>query len=186
MEQLRALIANASQYLAGASPREKRLVTGAGLAILIFAVLIGWASFASSIRRHQDALEEKRQDFEKAQKLAVNFSAQEQERQLLEAKLRQSPPTLMSFVDDLAKKEGIDVGGMQDRGVVVAGVNGRPKETSVEVSLGKVPLDKLTRLLQSIERSQGVVRVRRLRVRKSSENKDVLDVSLTVSAWQGA
>jgi hypothetical protein len=31
-----------------------------------------------------------------------------------------------------------------------------------------------------------VVRVRRLRLRKSFENKDLLDVSLNVSAWQGS
>jgi general secretion pathway protein M len=57
---------------------------------------------------------------------------------------------------------------------------------SVEVNLGKVPLDKLVKLLQDIERSPGVVRVRRLRLRKAFENKDVLDVSLSVSAWQGS
>lgn len=105
---------------------------------------------------------------------------------MLEAKLRQSPPTLMSFVDDLAKKEGVDIGSMLDRGAQSGGTNGKPKESSVEVNLGRVPLDKLSRLLQSIEHSPGVVRVRRLRVRKSSENKDVLDVTLIVSAWQGA
>jgi hypothetical protein len=54
------------------------------------------------------------------------------------------------------------------------------------VNLGKVPLDKLVRLLQNVERSPGVVRVRRLRLRKSFDNKDVLDVSLSVSAWQGS
>jgi hypothetical protein len=54
------------------------------------------------------------------------------------------------------------------------------------VNLGKVPLDKLVRLLQNVERSPGVVRVRRLRLHKSFDNKDVLDVSLSVSAWQGS
>jgi len=186
MERLRALFGNAQQYLAAASPREKRLVYGASAAVLVFAVLIGWASFSSAIRKRESSLEEKRVDFEKVQKLAAGYSVQEQERQLLEAKLRQSPPTLMSFVYDLAQKEGIDVSGMQDRGVQSGGVNGKPKESSVEVNLLRVPLDKLGRLLQSIERSQGVVRVRHLRVRRSSENKDVLDVTLTVSAWQGA
>src|SRR2546425_1272305 len=52
--------------------------------------------------------------------------------------------------------------------------------------LGKVPLDKLVKLISDIERSPGVVRVRRLRVRKAYENKELLDVSLTVSAWQGS
>ncbi len=92
----------------------------------------------------------------------------------------------MSFVDQIARQEGVEVGGMADRGVVAGGQGGRPKESSVEVNLGKVPLDKLVRLLQNVERSPGVVRVRRLRLRKSFDNKDVLDVSLSVSAWQGS
>ena len=75
---------------------------------------------------------------------------------------------------------------MSDRGVVAGGQNGRPKEMTVEVNLGKVPLDKLVRLLSDLERSPGVVKVRRLRLRKSFDNKDLLDVSLSVSAWQGS
>jgi len=78
------------------------------------------------------------------------------------------------------------VGGMSDRSVVAGGQNGKPKEMSVEVNLGKVPLDKLVKLLADIEHSPGVVKVRRLRVRKSFDNKDLLDVSLSISAWQGS
>jgi len=92
----------------------------------------------------------------------------------------------MSFVDTQARNEGVEVGGMSDRGVVAGGQNGRPREMSVEVNLGKVPLDKLLKLINDIERSPGVVRVRRLRVRKAYDNKDMLDVSLSVSAWQGS
>ena len=75
---------------------------------------------------------------------------------------------------------------MSDRGVISGGQNGWPREMSVEVNLGKVPLDKLVKLLTDIERSPGVVRVRRLRMRKAYESKDLLDVSLSVSAWQGS
>ena len=92
----------------------------------------------------------------------------------------------MGYVDGLAHQEGIEIGSMTDRGIVAGGQNGRPRESSVEVSLGKLPLDKLMSLLQAIERSPGVVRVRRLRLRKSPENKDTLDVTMSVSAWQAA
>lgn len=186
MEKLRALLADGQAWLAAATPREKRLLGLAAVAVVVFAVLIGWASFSSSIRKAQDTLDEKRDDFAKISRLAAGYGEQEQERQLLEARLRQSPPALMSFVDTTAKTAGVDVGGMSDRGVVAGGQAGKPKEMSVEVNLTKVPLDKLIKLIQDIERSPGVVRVRRLRLRKSFENKDVLDVSLSVSAWQGS
>ena len=184
--RLRGLIADAIQYVQIASPGERRLILFAGSGGLAFLLLVLWAGFGSSISRHEDALAEKRSSFEKVQRLAAGYGQQEQERQLLEARLRQSPPALMGFVDGLARQEGLEIGGMTDRGVQAGGQNGRPRESSVEVSLSKVPLEKLTRLLQDIERSPGVVRVRRLRLRKSQENKDTLDVTLTVSAWQSA
>jgi type II secretory pathway component PulM len=186
MERIRAWWADAQVWLAAASPRERRMILLAAGAVLLFIVLIGFASFSSAIGRAEAALEEKRADFEKISRLSAGYGAQEQERQLLEAKLRQSPPALMTFVDTTARNDGVDVGGMSDRGVVAGGQNGRPREMSVEVNLGKVPLDKLVKLLSDIERSPGLVRVRRLRLRKSFENKDMLDVSLTVSAWQGS
>jgi len=186
MERLRALIADALQYVQNASPRERRLLLFAGGGVLAFLLLVLWAGFGRSITRQEDGLSEKRASFEKVQRLAAGYGQQEQERQLLEARLRQSPPALMGFVDGLARQEGVEIGSMADRGVVGGGQNGRPRESSVEVSLGKVPLEKLMRLLQSIERSPGVVRVRRLRLRKAQESKDTLDVTLTVSAWQSA
>jgi type II secretory pathway component PulM len=186
MEKLRALLADAQAWLAASTPREKRLLAMAAGGIALFIMLIAWASFSSAIRKAHAALEEKRLDFEKISRLAAGYGVQEQERQLLEARLRQSPPALMGFVDGIAKQDGVEIGGMQDRGVVAGGQNGRPRESSVEVNFAKVPLDKLIKLLSDIEHSPGVVRVRRLRLRKSFENKDVLDVSLSVSAWQGS
>jgi type II secretory pathway component PulM len=186
MDRVRALITDAVQYVQNASPRERRLLLLAGGGVVMFLLLVLWVGFGSSIRAQETALDERRSAFEKVQRLAAGYGQQEQERQLLEARLRQSPPALMGFVDGLARQEGVDIGGMVDRGVQAGGQNGRPRESSVEVSLAKVPLEKLMRLLSSIERSPGVVRVRRLRLRKSQENKDTLDVTLTVSAWQSA
>ncbi|MBS2024349.1 MAG: type II secretion system protein M [Deltaproteobacteria bacterium] len=186
MDKIKSALADAMQYLEAASPRERRLVMLTGVALVAFILIITWGGMNSAMRRRQDALDEKREAFEKIQKLAGNFGAREQERQMMEARLRQSPPQLMSFVDNLAKQEGVDVGGMSDRGVVSGGAGGKPKESSVEVNLGRVPLEKLTKLLAAIEHTPGVVRVRRLRVRKSLDNKDTLDVSITISAWQGA
>ena len=186
MEKLKALLNDLTQYLSAASPREKRLLWLAGAGVIAFVLLISWGTFNSAVHKREDSLDEKREAFAKLQKLATNFGTRDQERQMMEARLRQSPPQLMSFVDGLAKAEGIEIGGMSDRGVVSGGSGGKPKENSVEVNLGKVPLDKLTRLLGAIERTPGVVRVRRLRVRKSLDNKETLDVSITISAWQGA
>src|SRR5207249_8534054 len=132
--RLRGLIADAIQYVQIASPGERRLILFAGSGGLAFLLLVLWAGFGSSISRHEDALTEKRSSFEKVQRLAAGYGQQEQERQLLEARLRQSPPALMGFVDGLARQEGLEIGGMTDRGVQAGGQDGRPRESSVERS----------------------------------------------------
>jgi general secretion pathway protein M len=186
MDKLRTLIADASAWIAAATPRERRLLAMAGGGAGLFIVFVFWATFTSAIHRAEANLEEKQLDFERISRLSSGYAAQEQERQNLEARLRQSPPALMSFVDATAKADGIDVGGMSDRGVVGGGTNGKPREQSVEVNLTKVPLDKLVRLLSDIEHGPGVVKIRRLHIRRSAESREALDVSLSVSAWQGA
>ena len=92
----------------------------------------------AAIHSADSDLADKRSDFEKISRLAASYGALEQERQLLEARLRQSPPGLMTFVDSTARNDGVEVGGMSDRGVVAGGQSGRPREMSVEVNLGKV------------------------------------------------
>src|SRR3954453_1574454 len=129
MDRVRALLADLQAWLPGASPREKRLLAMASGGVLLFIVLIGWASFSSAINKAQLSVEEKHDDFDKISRLAPGYGAQEQERQLLEARLPQSPPALMSFVDTAAKNDGVDVGGMSDRGVIAGGQTGKPKET---------------------------------------------------------
>lgn len=186
MDKLRALIADAQAWVAAATPRERRLLGLASGGVALFIVFVFWVTFSTAIRKAQTTLEEKQQDFEKISRLSAGYASQEQERQLLEARLRQSPPALMSFVDSTAKSDGVEVGSMSDRGVIAGGNGGKPKEQSVEVNVSKVGLDKLVKLLSDLEHSPGVVKVRRLRVRKNAENRDLLDVSLSVSAWQGA
>lgn len=186
MDKIRALVGDARAWIAAATPRERRLLAMAAGGVALFIVFVFWASFSSAIRRAEGTLEEKQQDFEKIARLSSGYAVHEQERQMMEARLRQTPPALMSFVDATAKADGVDVGGMSDRGAVAGGQNGRPRELSVEVNLSKVPLDKLLKLLFDLEHGPGIVKVRRLHVRKSVENKEMLDVSLSISAWQGA
>jgi type II secretory pathway component PulM len=184
MEPVRKLVADVSEYLDAASPRERRLIGLVAAGVALFIALIVYASFSRAIGRAQTALDDRREDFAKVEKLAANFGAQEMERQNLEQRLRQSPQQLMSYVDNLAKQSQVEIGSMSDRGVVSGGQNGRPREMQVEFNLGKVPLDKLMSFLRSLESNTGVVRVRRLRIRKSYDNKEALDVSLAVSTWQ--
>ena len=79
MGRIRAWWTDARAWLAAASPRERRLITLAGGGILLFVVLVTYASFSAAIRRAETALDEKRSDFEKISRLAAGYGALEQE-----------------------------------------------------------------------------------------------------------
>ncbi len=57
-------------------------------------------------------------------------------------------------------------------------------EDSVEVSLAKLDLPRLSSLLGELERGPGIVKVRRLAVRGRSDDPAAVDVTLVVSTWQ--
>ena len=90
MEKLKALLNDLTQYLSAASPREKRLLWLAGAGVIAFVLLISWGTFNSAVHKREDSLDEKREAFAKLQKLATNFGTRDQERQMMEARLRQS------------------------------------------------------------------------------------------------
>src|SRR5256885_13685047 len=92
MDRIRAWWADAQAWLAAATPRERRLIMLAGGGVLLFIVLVTYASFSAAIRRAETALDEKRADFEKISRLAAGYGALEQGRQPLEGRLRPSPP----------------------------------------------------------------------------------------------
>src|SRR2546428_557457 len=75
MDRIRAWWADAQAWLAAATPRERRLIMLAGGGVLLFIVLVTYASFSAAIRRAETALDEKRADFEKISRLAAGYRA---------------------------------------------------------------------------------------------------------------
>ncbi|HEY7726009.1 MAG TPA: hypothetical protein VH880_11790, partial [Anaeromyxobacteraceae bacterium] len=103
------------------------------------------------------------------------------ERAVLEAKLRGPPVALMSLVSQTGARMGIDVNDLRP-GPPTTG--DKVVEESVEVSLARLDLPRLAALLAELERSPGVVRVRRLALRARTDDPAAVDVTLVVSAWQ--
>src|SRR3989442_10076002 len=98
MDRIRAWWADAQAWLAAATPRERRLIMLAGGSVLLFIVLVTYASFSAAIRRAETALDEKRAHFEKISRLAAGPAALAHEPQLPQAPSRQDPPAPLPFV----------------------------------------------------------------------------------------
>ena len=117
--------------------------------------------------------------------LTAGYRQAESQRQDVERKLKGSAVrNLFSYIEDLGKKDGLDITGMTDKGSSPAtdDKTSPVMQSSVEVTLTHVPLDKLTKFLNDVENNPGMVRVTRLQVRPRSDDA-VLDAWFTVSTY---
>lgn len=182
MERIRQLLSDVLAALGRLSPRERGLVSAAGGAFLVFLIFVISFSVNSSIASREARIKGKQQQLEKISKLTVGFRAQETQRNELERRLQGNKVKLFSYLEDLAKKDSLSIGGMNDKGSQPIGEGTKITESSVEVTFTRIPLDKLVKFLQDVELGQGLVKVTRLQLRPRSD-EPVLDAWLVVTTY---
>jgi general secretion pathway protein M len=190
VERLRRIRADLEAQLARLSPRERLLVTAAAAAAAALLLLGVGLAVSRSVRAREDRIAEKTQVLSQVGTLAQGFRRAQSERAVLEAKLRGPPVALMSLVSQTGARLGIEVNDLRPGGAGPAageragGGGDKVVEESVEVNLARLDLPRLAALLAELERSPGVVRVRRLALRGRSDDPASVDVTLVISAWQ--
>lgn len=179
MERLRTFLADLSRLFAQLSRRERLLVGLAALSVVVFAASIALSSVRSGIDRRELSIEEKQLQLQQVGIFAQSFTQNERARKDLEARLAGPPVSLLSHMQQLADKNGLVISSMNDRGETTTdGV----KESLVELQIASTPVDKLTALLNELERGPRILKVRKLRMRKGTDDK-ALNVTLTVGAY---
>jgi general secretion pathway protein M len=182
-----AVMDEARNYWERLSGRDRNLLMLMGGAIGVFLVFVTGMSMSHALDRRQALLETKTKNLREVAQLTVGYRQAESARTELERKLKDhAVKNLFSYIEELTKKDLIDIGGMTDKGTGPVG-DGKDKDSklamqSVEVTLTRVPLDKLTKFLNDVENNPGMVRVTRLQIRPR-EDGDVLDAWFTVSTY---
>jgi len=182
MNGIRQLFSDGLAALGRLSPRERGLVGLAGGAVLVFLVALFWLSVGRSIDLRESRIKTKQGQLDEIGKLTVGFRAQESVRNELQRRLENNKVKLFSYLEDLAKKDSISIGGMNDKGSQALEGGAKITESSVEVTFTRIPLDKLVKFLQDVESGAGLVKVTRLQVRPRSD-EPVLDAWLIVTTY---
>lgn len=181
-EQLRQWMAPAQAWFAQLTQRERRLVTGAGVAVgvlIVFLVATSFSRTAKDIRRRTEA---KLGKLAEVQLLAVSYREAEAARQDMERQLGRSDVQLISFLEEKSSAVGMEIRSMSPKpNQTLEG--DRIIESSVEIVLPDIPVEKLVRFLNSVEQSPGVVKVKQLRIEPRNESQTVAS-SATVSAYK--
>jgi general secretion pathway protein M len=182
MERLRKLRVDAEAWLGKLSARERVLVSIAAAGLLL---MVGWLvarGVNAGISGREARIEEKTRVLAQIGKLGEGYRRRQAERTTLEARLRAQPVQLMSHISQAGQQLGIEVNDLRPTGAP-ADVGGL-REESVEVNLARIDLPRLARLLQSLERSSGVVKVRRIRITTRSDDPALVDATLVVATYQ--
>jgi len=181
MDRLRKLRADVDAFLARLSPRERAMVTAAGLAVVAFAVLLVSTGVSRAVTAREERIGGKTRVLSQVGKLAQGYRAAQAERSAVEARLRAPAPPLMSFISQTGQRLGIEVNDLRPG---TPGATEGITEESVEVNLARIDLPRLARLLEGLERGPGVVKVRRLRVSARNDDPTLVDVTLMVATYQ--
>lgn len=179
---LRPLLDRASEAWNALSLRERRMIGLLTAAFLATVVVLSFVSVRKNIAARESSIAQKQTTMEQVGLLANSFREAEAARLRIESRIKGQPVRLFSYLEDLAKKQNLAVGDMQDRGTDNVG-EGITRST-VEVNFARIDLPSLTAFMNEIEKSQHLVKVEKFRLRGRNDDPNLLDASLTVSTYQ--
>ena len=181
MEQLRQLRANLENWLNALSPRERTMVTAAGLAVVLFVVFMASVRLQAGVQAREARIEDKTKALAQVGTLAAGYRRVQGERAAMEGRLKGAPIQLMSHVSQTGTALGIEVTDLRPVGAP-ADLDGVTEE-SVEVNLPRIELGNLAKLLQGLERSAGMVKVRRLKLATRTDDPKLVDATVVVATY---
>ena len=185
--QTESLVQRVTAAFTRMSERERRLVTLlVGVAFVL--IVLGGAWIGSSLLDKRQKRVAMRND--EIKQLDAKRD-QYQEAVAAEAKSKSRITTNTASLFSLLQKAAADVGlSLNDLNERRSPVKDAPDvtEVTVDVNLKEITVDKLDTLLEKIEgkRSDGVIKVTKLKVKTRFDNPELLEASMTVSTWKSA
>jgi general secretion pathway protein M len=182
MERWKKLRADLEAWASRLSPRERVMVTAAAVAVALFVVFLVGMQLQAGVRAREVRIEDKTKVLGQIGTLASSYKRVQAERAALEARLKGPAVALMSHVSQTGAALGVEVTDLRPTGAP-AELDGVIEE-SVEVNLPRIDLPRLARLLQGLERSQALVKVRRLKLSTRSDDPRLVDATVVVATYQ--
>ncbi len=167
--------------LARLEPRERRLlgILGGVFGVMVFlAIPIGIAASVHGQASENDALREAITSIEDARDSVQKVAAA---RAAVTQRYASPAPPLASFLSKIAGEAQVEIPESQDRQAVPHGK--RYTERATKITLRKVGMLKLIKLMEGIETSGHPVTLSSLNIRKRAVEPDSFDVDMVVSAF---
>jgi general secretion pathway protein M len=181
MSFLTEMLARLQSAWSGLSGRERRavgLAVGAVLVFAVFLIVTGFNGRADAIRRR---IQSKLNQLDEVQVLAAGYREARAKQEAAEAQLAQSNVRLLSYLEDRASQTGLTLPSISPKpDVPLEGT--RIVESTVELVLTDVKLNRLLDFLKAVEAGPGVVQVKELRL-EPHPKEEHLTAYLTVVTY---
>lgn len=180
---MRELLARLRAVAEGLSPREQRLLGGAGL---LLALLLAYAAVVRPVLGAQTRAEARaraaEQELGAMQRLREEFDEVNQRLVSVERRIQEGPRgNIFTLLESLATRSAVKVESMEPQTPLASE---RYRETKVEVVLKEVSLAQAVSYLHQIESSEQLLSVKSLRLRTRRDKPELLDVTFTVSTFE--
>jgi type II secretory pathway component PulM len=181
---MRTVISDLGAAFERLSSREQRLLLLVGL--LLFISLVGFTSYfvGRDLDRREKRIAAKAESLEELGALKIDYQRRLAEQNRLAAEIRKNNTVrLLSYIEDIYKKTGIDVASMQEG---KGGSTGSEllKEEAAEVTVKNVTINRLYDFLKRLEEGNRLVKVRGLKVKRRFDNPKMLDATVTVGTFK--
>ena len=156
------------------------IVLTSGILALVF--LVGTTVGVSlTLKKVSHRLSVKLEELTEVIQLQTDYQARQDERAARMRDLSASQVRLISVVELAAKQAGIEIGQLRPE-------EGQPSpegivESRVDLRAGGLSADRVQNFLEALEKSQGVVIVRRLRLSRPY-SKDTVDLDMTITTYK--
>ena len=180
MSRIRQIFSDGARFYSQLSKRERTLVglmLGTALLLIVSATI---SVTRSTIDRRQMSIEEKEGQLKLVAAYAQGYNENDRARRDLETRLAGPPLRLMTHMQELADRHGLTISSMNDRGEITTD---QVKESLVELQIAAAPIEKLTPMLNEIEKNGRIVKVRKLRLRRVSGVDKAVSVTMTVATY---
>lgn len=175
MNTLRNFISEFAEVFGRLTPRERRLVALAALAVFLFTLYLVMHSFSSTAQSYKEAIKAETQRLGEAQKLEQSYREAESKRMAAEQQLKNSNVRLISYIEEKGTAAGLSIPTIYPKSEMPLGES-NILENTIEVTLTDIKLDRLVKFLSSVESGPGIIKVTQLRIEPRIANE-------TLTAW---
>ncbi|MBL8957645.1 MAG: type II secretion system protein M [Myxococcaceae bacterium] len=180
---MKELIARLQTQFSTLSQRERRLVMVVGAVLSVFIVFMVTFTFSSKADAIRGRINSKVSQLDEVQTLAAGFRDTEAKRAAVESQLKASNIRLITYLEEKAAKASIELPSINPKADVTL-EGDKIVESSVELSLTDVKLNRLIDFLTAVEAAPGgLVKVKYMRLEPRVANES-MTAWLTIATYK--